>query len=81
MVGVLSVTKTFARISLIRQEVLFKLLWKGMEWDDHVLGVSNLLELDVRDFLVVYIGWIMSGNISREFWEVGSHILFNLYIL
>jgi hypothetical protein len=47
VVGVLSVTQTFALKRLVCQEVLFKLSWESMKWHNHVLSVSDLLELDV----------------------------------
>ena len=47
VVRILSVTQTFALKSLVWQEVLIKLSWKSMKGHDHILSVSNLLELDV----------------------------------
>jgi len=51
-----------------------------MEWNNYVSGVSDLLKLNVRHLFVADISWVMSWNISRQFWEVGSHFE-NLFVI
>jgi len=71
MVGVLSVTQTFAHLILWLKEISLYLSRKGMEWHNYVSRVSNLLELDVRNFLVVDVGWVVGWDESWKFWDVG----------
>jgi len=40
-----------------------------------VLCVSNLLEFDVRDFLMVHDGRVVSHDVAWELGEVGGHDL------
>ena len=70
MVGVLSVTQTLTSFSLLWHVVLLKLLWKSVERHDNVSGVSDLLKFDMWDLLMVHIDWVMSWDITWEFWEV-----------
>lgn len=73
MVGVLHVTQTLAHIMFVGQKDLLHLSWKGVEGDVNILGVSDFLELDVRNFLVINHSWIVSWDVPWQFGEVGSH--------
>lgn len=73
MVGVLHVTQTFTWIGLLWQEVFVKLSRQSVKWYNHVPSISNLLKLDVGYFFVVNHSWVMSRNITWEFWEVRRH--------
>lgn len=70
MIGVLTMTQTFAHFILGLQIVLLYLSWKGVQRYDDVSGVSDLLKLDVGHLLVVDISWVMSWNESWEFGDV-----------
>ena len=73
VVWVLGVTQTFAHFVLGLQEVLLHLSWKGMEWYNHVSGISDLFELDMGYFLMVHDCGVVSWDESWKFWYVGSH--------
>jgi len=42
-----------------------------MKWNNDVSGVSDLFQLDVGNFLVVDVGWVVGWDKSWEFWNVG----------
>ena len=71
MVGILGMAQTFAHVVLLLEEVFLNLSWEGMKWDNYVSGVSNLLQFDVGNFLVVDVGWVMSWDEPWELWYVG----------
>ena len=70
MIGILTMTQTFAHVILWLQKVFLDLPWEGMEWNNDVSGVSNLLQFDVRDFLVVDVCWVMGWDKSWKFRNV-----------
>ena len=63
-------TQTFAHLVLWLEEVLLNLSRKSMKGDNYVSGVSNLLQFDMGDFLVVDVCWVMSWDEPWEFWYV-----------
>lgn len=71
MVWILTVTQTFAHVILWLQEVSLHLSWEGMEWNNYVSGVSNLLQFDVWYLLMVDVTWIMGWDESWKLWDVG----------
>ena len=71
MVRILGVTQTFAHLVLWLEEVSLNLSGKGMKWDNYVSGVSNLLQFDMGNFLVVDVTWVMSWDEPWELWYVG----------
>lgn len=75
MVWVLHVTKTFAQVGLLRQEVLLKWSRQSVKWNDHVSSISNLLKLDMRYLFVVNDCRVMSWDITWKFWEIGRHFI------
>jgi hypothetical protein len=76
MTGVLHVRKTFAQVSFLWHELSLHLSWKSVERNSNILGVSDLLELNVGDFLVVHDCGIVGWHIAWEFGEIGSHFIF-----
>ena len=54
---------------------------EGVQRHFLVLSISNLLKLDVRDFLMVDQSGVVSWNVSWEFWEIRSHVLLILRLL
>ena len=74
MVGILTMAQTFAHLILWLKEVLLHLSREGMQWHNYVSRVSNLLEFDVGNLLVVDVAWVMSWNESWKLWYVG-HVL------
>ena len=71
MIRILTVAQTFAHVILWLQKVSLNLSREGVEWYNHVSGVSNLLQFDVGDFLVVDICWVMGWDESWKFWDLG----------
>ena len=74
VVWILNVTQAFVHNTLLWQEVSFDLSGQSMEWHHYVLGIADLLELDMGNLFVVHIGWVMCWYITGQFWEVRSHI-------
>ncbi len=62
MVWVLGMTQTFAHFIFWLQKVSFNLSRKGVKWNNNVSGISDLFQLDVGNFLVVDVGWVMSWD-------------------
>ena len=81
VVGVLHVTQALAHVSLLWQEVLLQWSRQSVKWYNHVSSISNLLKLDVRDFLVVDQGWVVGWNVSWKFWEIGCHCFIDSQIV
>jgi len=71
VIWILGMTQTFAHVILWLQEVSLNLSREGMEWDDYVSGISNLLQFDVWNFLVVDHWWVMGWDESWKFRNVG----------
>jgi len=61
---VLHMGERFAQVGLLCEEVLFDWSWESVEWNNYVLCVSDFLELDVGDFFVVDVGWIVGRDIT-----------------
>jgi hypothetical protein len=73
--GVLHVTQALAHVSLLGEEALLDGSWESVQGNNDVLGVADLLELDVGDLLVVDVCGVVCGNVTWEFGEVGSHVI------
>jgi len=48
-------------------------LGDGVERHLDILPVADLFKFDVGDFLVADYGGVVSDDVARKFWEVGSH--------
>ena len=71
VIWVLGMTQTFAHFIFWLQKVFLDLSRKGVKRNNDVSGISNLFQLDVGNFLVAHVGWIVGWNESWEFWYVG----------
>ena len=65
VIGELCVTYTLALLVFLRKEVALDGSGQGVKWYDDVLCISNLLKLNVRNFLVVNKCWVVSWNVTR----------------
>lgn len=76
VVGVLSVRQRHAGLVLFGSEV--SLGWglgHCVQGDLHVVSISVLVELHVRDLLVVNQSGVVGGHITRKLREVRRHCL------
>lgn len=74
-------TEALASLVLLADKLCLNGSREGVQRHFLVFGISNLLKLDMRDFLVVDQSWVMSWNVSWKFWEIGSHVLLILRLL
>ena len=74
-------TEALAGLVLFADKLCLNGSGEGVQRHFLVFGISNLLKLDVRDFLVVDQGWVMSWNVSWKFWEIGSHCFIDSQIV
>lgn len=72
---VLHVGQTFAHVGLLWHEHLLHLSGQGVEWNFDILGISDLFEFNVGDFLVAHDCGVVGWHIAWEFGEIGSHIV------
>ena len=65
--------ETLILFGLLREEIGIEGSGECVERHNNVSGVSNLLEFDVGDLLVVHLGGVMSRDKPWELREVGNH--------
>jgi len=75
VVHVLGLGEWLAGVGLLGTEVGCWGVGHRVKWHFDILTVSVFFKLDVAHFLVRDNSWIVCGHVSREFWEVGSHIV------
>jgi hypothetical protein len=73
MVRELGVGERFTGFSFVRSEVLGRGVGDHVERHGHILVVSDLLEVDVRNLVVVDFGGVVIDVVSGEFGEVRGH--------
>ena len=73
VVGVLHVAEALAEVGLFGQEDLLDLARQRVQRHLDILCISDFLELNVGDFLVVHQGRVVSGHEAWQFREIGSH--------
>jgi len=65
MVGELDVRQRLGGLSFVRSEVLRWGLRDSVQGYGNVLVVSNFLEMDVRNLIVVYFSGVVVNDVSR----------------
>lgn len=73
VVRVLSVRERFARFSLVGSEVLCRRLGDSVQRYGNILVISNFLQMDVRNLIVLDFSRVVVDDVSRKLGEVGCH--------
>lgn len=67
---ILSMTETLVSLGLFVHEVPFDCSGKRVQWNLDIFGISDLLELNVGDFLVIHDCGIVGWHVAWKFGEV-----------